>query len=403
MGAFIANFHVRHEDSQAVRRAALASGAAKARVAGPSNGWVSLYDERASTQDEEWIARLAGELSSRLQTASVAFMVHDSDIARYWLSDQGQLRDEYSSVPDYFEDVSAAEKRRLRGRADVFLRYCRPGATAQQIEAVLRDEVVFAEDTVRKLAEFLGIDPDRAIEDFNHPEGGGGGVKLRPFPGDDDDPEDCGVAPSSASGAAGMMQKMQEQLASMFAAPRDQGSSPASNALVEAAAAGNMAEIDRLASAGTDVNAPGLLALDAPSTSGLLAKIGRAPKMSLPPLMAAASKGQTAAVQRLLELGAVTEAHPLYGSALHVAAQAGAPETVRVLLASGIPANVKNQQGLTPRALIEALRRQIAMAKELAEAMPALKKVYNQVGAKLASLPEQGWTACEELLRQAGG
>src|SRR5262245_8979924 len=106
MGAFIANLHVRSEDDEAVRRAMSDIGVRQFRLAAPRQGWTSIFEERASTQDEDWIASLAEQLSSRLRTACVAFLVHDSDIARYWLSDQGKLLDEYNSIPDYFDEVS---------------------------------------------------------------------------------------------------------------------------------------------------------------------------------------------------------------------------------------------------------------------------------------------------------
>jgi hypothetical protein len=412
MGAFIANFHVRSEDVELVRQTLTEIGAKQVRLLPPAAGWVSIYEQRASQQEEPWIVRLAGELSSRLKTVCVAFLVHDSDIACYWLSDQGELLDEYNSSPDYFEEVSAAEQRRVRGQPKIFLRYCRPGVTSEQIESVLRAEVVFAEDTIRQLAEFLGIDPNRAQGDFGRPEfGGGGGAgagKLRVFNENDDDDNDDnddegGDDPmSAAAGMANIMQRVQQHYAGMFAAPEQ--TSPESTALVEAAVAGNIAEIERLVGSGTDVNAPGLLTIQVPGASDMLGGMKVAPKVGLSPLMAASSRGQAAAVQRLLELGAnANESHPLYGSALHVAAQAGSPETVRLLLGAGIPADLKNRQGLTPRALIQAMRQQIDAAKKLAETMPHMKKVFEQLAAKLTNLPEAGWTACEDLLRQAGG
>src|SRR5262245_17670340 len=101
MGAFIANFHVRSEDDEVVRQSISELGANQVRLEAPSKGWVSIYEHRASTQDEEWIARVTTELSSRLRTVSVAFLVHDSDIARYWLSDRGEPLDEFNSMPDY--------------------------------------------------------------------------------------------------------------------------------------------------------------------------------------------------------------------------------------------------------------------------------------------------------------
>lgn len=128
------------------------------------------------------------------------------------------------------------------------------------------------------------------------------------------------------------------------------------------------------------------------------------PRVSLSPLMAAASRGQVAALQRLLELGAdATAEHALYGSALHVAAQSGSPESVRLLLAAGIPPGVKNSQGFTPRALIQTMRNQILVTRQMVKTTPQLQKVFDQLTAKLANLPEAGWTACDKLLRDAGG
>jgi hypothetical protein len=401
MGAFVANFHVRSEDDEVVRQSIAEIGANQVRLATPSKGWISICEHRASTQDEEWIAEFATELSSRLRTVCVAFMVHDSDIARYWLSDRGKPVDEYNSMPDYFDEVTATEKRRVRGQADVFLRYCRPGVTSKQIETVLRSEVVFAEDTIKQLAEFLGIDPDRALDDFGHPESGGGAGGLREF-ADDDDDDEGGGSDFAPAGLGSMMQKMQQQFAGMFGSAQDQRTSPQSTALAQAAASGNIAEIERLVEAGTDVNAPGLLPLQPPGGASLLGGMGLEPKVALSPLMAAASRGQAAAARRLLDLGANTkEDHVLYGSALHVAAQSGSPETVRLLLGAGIPAGVKNKQGLTPRALIQAVRNQIEMTKNLAKTMPHLQQIYDQLAAKMADLPLAGWDACEEALREA--
>jgi hypothetical protein len=409
MGAFVVNFHVRGDARDTVERTVAAIGVTRCRVSEPRKGWVSIYEQRASSQDDAWIRQLGMELSSRLRTACVAFLVHDSDIACYWLSDQGQLLDEYNSSPDYFDAVSAAERQRVRGQADVFLRYCQPYVTREQIETVLRAEVVFAEDTIQQLAEFLGIDPERALQDFKDHEPGGRSGGARSFDGGDDDGDDDddgldGGPMSSQSGMARLMQTMQQRLGSMFVSANEQANSPESNALVQAAASGNIGEIDRLVEAGTDVNAPGLLPLE--PSGGASPLPGLAPKVALSPLMAAASRGKAEAVQRLLELGAdVNEVHPLYGSALHCAAQGGSPETVRILLAAGIPANTRTRQGHTPLAFLQAMRKQIEMTRTLVRTMPQLQQVYDQVLAKLEgmNLPEAGWNGCEELLRQAGG
>jgi ankyrin repeat protein len=384
MGAFIVNFHVRTEDSDKVRQALEASGAREHRVTEPRRGWVSVYEQRASTQEEDWITKLSRDLSQGLKTVCVAFLVHDSDIACYWLHDGGKLLDEYNSAPDYFEEVSDEEQERVRGQADVFLRYCRSGVTREQVEAALRMKVIFAEEIVGKLAELLGIDPEHAQGDFRGDDGGWG-----------DDGEDGGNPPAELARA------IQQRFGNILggAAPP---TSPENDALVQAAATGNIAEIDRLVQAGANVNAPGMMSL----AMAMPVPAAMTPKFPTSPLLAAASKGQAKATQRLLELGAnVQEVHPMFGSPLHAAAQCGSAETVQVLLAAGVPADVKNAQGLTPRKVVEAVRQQLESAKTMIRSMPQFQAIYDQLLARMQgmNLSESGWDACDELLRKAGG
>jgi len=403
MGAFIANFHVRSQAGDTVHDACAAIGATQFRASDARSGWVSIYEQRASGQDEAWIEQFSRELSARLKGPCVAFLVHDSDIARYWLNDQGQLLDEYNSIPDYFDQASDEEKRRLKGRAEVFLRYCQPGVTAQEVEAVLRTETTFAEDTIMKLAEFLGIEPERVLGDFGHPESGGGG-SLGDFAEDDGDNDGGSVASMSGQGgSANLTQRLQAQFARMLGAT-DTNTSPAGDALVQAAAAGNVAEIDRLVQAGADVNAPGILPLETFGPSAAAAAL--MPKIALSPLLAAASRGQAKAAKRLLELKAnAMETNPMFGSALHAAAQRGSAATIEVLLMAGLPANLKNQHGHTPLDVVQAARTQVEMAKNLAKSMPQMQAVYDQLLSRLESMnmTEAAWHACEEVLRAAGG
>lgn len=401
MGSFFVNFHVRSKDDDAVREAASVSGAVQFHVAPPRRGWVSVYEQRASTQDDKAIVRLATELSSRLQTACIAFLVHDSDIACYWLMDRGEMRDEYNSDPGYFEQpITAAEQERVdaesehvRGKPEVFLEYCQPGVTRDEVEAALRSEDVFAEDIIQQLAGFLGIGPERALRDF----------KDAADLGDEDD-EAAEPTMRLPRPKAKLLETLQQQMAAVFGTSQEQATTPQGNALVEAAAAGNLAEIDRLVSAGADVNAPGLLPFEPFAATTLGGPSGMVPKLAISPLLAAASRGKAAAVQHLLRHGAnLNEKHPMYGSALHVAAQSGSLETVELLLAAGIPANLKSAQGHSPRDLIDALRKQLEMLKMMAEAMPQMQQMHQQMIAQLEAGFEAGWDACDEALRKAGG
>ena len=291
---------------------------------------------------------------------------------------------------------------------------CRPQVTRDQVDAVLRTQQTFAEETIRQLAEFLGIDPDRALENFGDDDMGDGGSW---FPdgalgdddefGFDDDEGDDGAALVGRSSQVRMMRMMQEHSASVSAIARQASTSPQSDALVQAAAAGNLAEIDRLVEDGADVNAPGLFQVEPIGGASMVpAAAMLLPQVAAPPVIAAASKGKSAAIGRLIELGAhAGQMHPLLGSALHAAAQKGEPEAVEVLLAAGVPADLKNMHGQTARDLVQAVRSQVEATKNLVKNMPQLQGAYNQFLTKLADakLPESGWEACDALLREAGG
>lgn len=81
MGTSVVNLHVRTDDAEAIR-GAMADIGTDFRLDGPVNGWVTVYEERSSTQDEQWIARLTADLSGRVAGPVVAFRLHDSDVFR---------------------------------------------------------------------------------------------------------------------------------------------------------------------------------------------------------------------------------------------------------------------------------------------------------------------------------
>jgi hypothetical protein len=161
MGLFCASLHFRQTDESALRAALNHRGIDRFRILAANGGWTSLYEERASQQDGNWIVELTGELARELEAAVIAFMVHDSDIACYWLFDNADLLDEYNSCPDYFDFDSGGKPSGPRGgRPDVLLRYCRRGVRQQELADILIGETTFAESVIERLAQALGIDPD---------------------------------------------------------------------------------------------------------------------------------------------------------------------------------------------------------------------------------------------------
>jgi hypothetical protein len=166
MGSFIVNVNVRANDRQAVATKLKAQNVQAAWVTGAKNGWITIYDEGASTQDEGRIRELTRKVSADLKTSAIALLVHDSDFLCYWLFDDGQMIDEFNSCPEYFDD-SMSDDPLLGGKPDVLLKYCPAGTKFEVVEQVLNDkEQVFADEQLRKLADLMGIDSMRAGTDY---------------------------------------------------------------------------------------------------------------------------------------------------------------------------------------------------------------------------------------------
>ena len=174
------------------------------------NGWTTLYEELASQQDEDRIRELAGNLTKDLHVAAIAFMVHDSDIACYWLYDDGTSLDEFNSCPDYFDGSGDKPSGPSGGQTSVLLPFCQPGITEEDLQEILQGENVFAESVVEGLAAALGIEQGRALADYRD-----GSSEA----GDDDETDDGsndddgGSGPGAAPAAMGMMARLAKMLA----------------------------------------------------------------------------------------------------------------------------------------------------------------------------------------------
>lgn len=103
MGAFYVNYTVKLADQKSVAKAL--SGR-KAFVSPEWNGFTVVFDAQSDDQDQDAIAKLAGQLSASLQSAVLALLNHDSDILWYQLYESGALTDQYNSTPDYWSSKS---------------------------------------------------------------------------------------------------------------------------------------------------------------------------------------------------------------------------------------------------------------------------------------------------------
>jgi hypothetical protein len=171
MGAFFTNFQVRGASTKAICAVLPKLTDARAFVSPPGNGWVTIYAEATENQREKTICAIAAGLSKTFKTDVFGFLVHDSDIALYWLYRCGELVDQFNSAPDYFDQADEATRDRTRGDTDVLLPLCREGTSRARLDEVLHPAAgspTFAEEIIRDLAKLLGIDEDRAGIGFKY-------------------------------------------------------------------------------------------------------------------------------------------------------------------------------------------------------------------------------------------
>jgi hypothetical protein len=112
-----------------------------------------------------------------METTVFAFLVHDSDVAVYWLYQNGTLADEFNSAPDYFDkNISDQVRQRVRGNSERLLPLCLPGTTIAGIEEVIHPKdglPLMAEGIFNDLAMLLGIDDTRMSLGFTYFESEG--------------------------------------------------------------------------------------------------------------------------------------------------------------------------------------------------------------------------------------
>lgn len=176
--ASFVNYQIRSEDSAAVAAAVSELIQARAYVSPAKSGWVSLYEEKSETQDAHEIGRLGMELSARLSTAVIAFLVSESTLFVYYIFENGDLVDEYHSTPPPNNALTEADQRyRFMGRPDELLKFCAPGTQRQDIEQLLLRgdslmeggfaKSVNPEERLHPLATALQIDDLRIMLGFS--------------------------------------------------------------------------------------------------------------------------------------------------------------------------------------------------------------------------------------------
>jgi hypothetical protein len=432
MGAFIVNVNVRSQDRQAVERAVAALNPSAAWVTDSKNGWVTVYDEEASTQDDRRIRELSEHLSEAVGAPAIAFLVHDSDFVCYWLCDGGRVIDEFNSCPDYFgddfgedsdEDGDPGER---GGRPEVLVKYCAQGKQLADVERELRAKrPLFADEQLAELAGLLGIDEERANADFmfisagevnpaqfgatfvgNNKPGGrrgrrAGALRLHEPASEDDEDSDDSPPPRPGAVPGSILAMLQGM--GLDAAPAQ--ADPQVERLVQAAAENDTAEIDRLVAAGANVDGTAVLRRPAAeATQQLPVPTGRGFSIPVTPLHAALGNKHIEATRRLIELGADVKAnHPIAGTPVHTAVLSGNVDLLRLLLDAGGDPNALNARGQTPLQALQHFQLVVGQLTQGGVLGAALRgKAAGQVSEHLKKImpSAEAFAACEQLLRE---
>lgn len=163
-GESYASLHVQTDDRDAVE-ATVAKylprfGGSDARVEGPRNGWVAVYDELVDA-DRRTRERLAAELSNATATVVCAIGVEDGLVVRYVLYERGSIVDEYQSVPEHFGPLPPGDVVALGANPTVVSRLT--GAEPARVRAVARtatspDQLPPADELLQQIAEVMGLE-----------------------------------------------------------------------------------------------------------------------------------------------------------------------------------------------------------------------------------------------------
>ncbi len=120
---------------------------------GEAAPWIAVYDEATEDQDETKLSELAERLTAALDTTAITVLMHDSDVLLLSLFERGRRVARYDSNPKYFGGKSAPLD------LDRWTPLLSAGHTKGELARAMREEKVFAEETLERLAVLFGIQP----------------------------------------------------------------------------------------------------------------------------------------------------------------------------------------------------------------------------------------------------
>jgi ankyrin repeat protein len=381
MGASFTNCHVRTSDVPACVKVVAELARTRALLTDCKKGWITVYDETSESQDLTEVTRIAKGLSRKLGADVFTFLLHDSDVFIYQAYRNGKLIDQFSSRPDYFDDVSKAERKKWAGDFKKLRPLLPAGVSIERFREVLEKRPAFQEQLVSTFARLMGIDAVRATVGFHYARENQ--KKLRLISGSRHPPQNA--------------------------------------ALIEAARKGDLEKVRELLSRGVS---PNLMARGFPESllsnsirfhkreiANALLDAGADPcsPAETNAIWAAAAHGERDILARMLQSPS-KELYVCFPAALAIAVQMGHADIVEDLLKAGADPNASGANGMTP--LMTACFRGMEMMWEIVfgREIPAAQKrtswaaIVNHLlaaGANVNAQASNGVTALM-LARTAG-
>ena len=141
------------------------------------NGFTVVYDKETEDQDTRILTDVACRLSKKFKCATLAALVHDSDVFAYWLCESGKLKDKYNSAPTYFDShvapspPSGGKSKTLckafrRKQATEDVRRIFESVKADSLDDDRSPDYLFAEDIHRELVAALGMPTFAAVAGY---------------------------------------------------------------------------------------------------------------------------------------------------------------------------------------------------------------------------------------------
>ncbi|MHB0939153.1 MAG: hypothetical protein ACYC6A_22405 [Armatimonadota bacterium] len=198
MGSFYTNIHLLTTNSELVERAWTGYWDGRDErswclISPQYNGWLTVFDWRGDQVDTDILTDMASHLSRVADCVGLAFQVQDSELAEYWLFNQGVEVDHYTSNAEYYAayaqpPVTNAEEEGIfvgygpdsepgytthedltdGGNTDLLRSLTRTAVNDMELEAILRTPSAVADDILTALASAIGINDTWASVGYHY-------------------------------------------------------------------------------------------------------------------------------------------------------------------------------------------------------------------------------------------